>query len=758
MIGLYQTSRLRQGRHSKEQANRMTTPHKYLVMALISAIAVSSCTNNPYRSGESAQSTLFNSFSTPPTKLDPATAYYSHEGEIIDQIYEPLFTYHYLKRPYELIPLTAEEVPKAIYYDKNGERLLDADPPATLVARAEYTIHVKRGIMYQNHPCFAKNIRGEPCYTNVTLDDIRDYDYPSEFNKQDTRELTARDYILQFRRLADPRLDSPIFSTLTRYVSGMSELHEAYKTSLDAERARRKAAAGASYNQEQDEKKNPLILDLMAEECDGMQVIDDFTLKIVLKQKYPQILYWMCMHFFGPVPQEALDFYNQPAMIEKQFVVNRCPVGTGPYYLKIFEPNKLMVLEQNPNYHEDYYPTEGTPGDREAGLLDDAGKRIPFIHKQVYRIEKESIPHWNKFLQGYVDGSGIANDVFDQAIQMQSGNDPALTDKMQSKGIRLATGVDTTFYYMQFNMLDEVVGGLTPERCKLRQAISIALDYNEYMEIFLNGRGILAQGPIPPGIFGYKEGEAGANPFVNEWDPVRKRHVRKPIETARQLMSEAGYPDGRLPDGKSLTLYYDHAAGLDPDFRSVFGWLSGRMERIGIKLRERGTELSRFREKRRTGNWQLSSSGWLADYPDPENFLFLLYGPNGLVNHGGVNACNYASDEYDRLFIEMETMIDSTNRQEVIDRAVTVLQRDCPAVWMFHPVSFSLLHGWYRNFKPHKMSYNTIKFRRIDPALRTHMQKEWNRPVVWPLALLVVLLIVGTVPAIVSTRRRERGR
>ncbi len=735
----------------------MRIRHRHSLVAILVVCILSSCTNNPYRPGESAESTLFNSFGRPPTKLDPATSYYSHEGPFTDQTYEPLFTYHYLKRPYELIPLTAESVPSPVYYDKQGQRLQDADPPASQVGRAEYTIRVKRGIMYQNHPCFAKKPDGSPYYSNVTVDDIRQYDYPSDFKEQATRELTAHDYILQFRRLADPRLDSPIYSTIARYISGMAELNVAYSGALETERARRKAAAGAAYNQEKDEREHPLVLDLMAEQCDGMQVVDDFTLKIVLSQKYPQILYWMCMHFFGPMPQEALDFYNQPAMIEKQFVVNRCPIGTGPYYLKIFEPNKLMVLERNPNYHEDYYPTEGAPGDREAGLLDDAGKQIPFIQRQVYRIEKESIPHWNKFLQGYVDGSSIANDVFDQAIQMQGGNEPTLTEAMAEQGIRLVTGVDTTFYYMQFNMLDDVVGGLEPEKCKLRQAISIVLDYNENLEIFRNGRGVLAQGPLAPGIFGYKEGEAGTNPFVNKWDPVRKRHVRKSVEVARQLIAEAGYKDGRLPNGKPLTLHFDHSSGLDPDFRSTFDWLSGKLELIGVKLKDRGTELSRFRQKRRDGNWQVSSSGWLADYPDPENFLFLLYGPNGLVKHGGVNSCNYSSDEYDKLFLQMETMIDSPARQEVIDKAMLVLQRDCPAVWMYHPVSFSLLHNWYHNVKPHKMTSNTIKYKRVDPALRTNMQKEWNKPIIWPVVVLIVLMIAGAIPAVITVRSRERG-
>ena len=134
-------------------------------------------------------------------------------------------------------------------------------------------------------------------------------------------------------------------------------------------------------------------------------------------------------------------------------------------------------------------------------------------------------------LQGYTDASGVASDVFDQAIQMQTGEDPTLSDAMQERGIRLVTAVDTTLFYTSFNMLDDVVGYLDANgefderKGKLRRAISIAFDYNEFLDIFANGRGIQAQGPIPPGIFGYRDGQEGTNPFVDAWDPQRERAV-----------------------------------------------------------------------------------------------------------------------------------------------------------------------------------------------------------------------------------------
>ena len=148
------------------------------------------------------------------------------------------------------------------------------------------------------------------------------------------------------------------------------------------------------------------------------------------------------------------------------------------------------------------------------GLLEDAGKEMPFIDKAIYSLEKESIPAWNKFLQGYYDTSGIVSDSFDQAVQFSAQGDAQLTEEMQQKGIKLLTATTTSTYYMGFNMADDLVGGDSERARLLRRAISIAVDYEEYISIFANGRGRPAQGPIPPGILGHTPGKAGINPYV----------------------------------------------------------------------------------------------------------------------------------------------------------------------------------------------------------------------------------------------------
>jgi oligopeptide transport system substrate-binding protein len=94
-------------------------------------------------------------------------------------------------------------------------------------------------------------------------------------------------------------------------------------------------------------------------------------------------------------------------------------------------------------------------------------------------------------------------------VRVNVGGDVALSDEMRDKGIRLLTSIKTSTFYMGFNMLDPVVGGLSLRSTKLRQAISIAIDQEEFISIFSNGRGIAAQSALPPGIFGYAAGEEG---------------------------------------------------------------------------------------------------------------------------------------------------------------------------------------------------------------------------------------------------------
>ena len=694
--------------------------------------------NNPYPSKDNESNILYSSFEARPKHLDPIKSYSSNEYAFLGQIYEPPLQYHYLKRPYELIPLTATKMPQVTYLDNKGN-VLPANTPAKKVAFSRFTVSIQKGIQFQPHPGFAKDESGNYLYHQLSSEQFENITNLDDFKKQSSRELMAEDYVYQVKRLAHPKVNSPIYGLMQKYIVGLSgyskQLKEIYKKQLE---------------------KNPdqIYLDLHQHHFDGVKVIDKYSYQITIKGVYPQFMYWLAMPFFASIPHEVDKFYSQAGMKQRNISFDWYPVGTGPFMLTVNNPNLLMMLERNPNFRGIPYPSEGQSGDREKGLLKDAGKMMPFIDKAVYSLEKESIPRWSKFLQGYYDFSGIGSDSFDQAVQFSAMGEAGLTESMKQKNINLITATNSSTSYIGFNMLDPIVGGKSDRARYLRQAISIAFDYEEFISIFRNGRGIPAQGAIPPGIFGYQKGESGINPVVYKWNG--EEPVRRSLDEAKALLTKAGYENGiDSKTGKPLLIYFDVTGGGAED-KSFFDFLRKQFKKINLSLIIRNTDYNRFQDKMRKGNAQIFMWGWNADYPDPENFFFLLYGPNAKAKFQGENAANYSNPEFDRLFEKMETMPNSNERLKIINKMSSILRKDAPWLWGYHPQTFSLYHSWYFNSKPNLMAHNTLMYRRIDTSKRAELRQQWNKAVYWPIVVFIIGLIVIILPAWRMYTAKER--
>ncbi|HHD80187.1 MAG TPA: peptide ABC transporter substrate-binding protein, partial [Campylobacterales bacterium] len=552
--------------------------------------------------------------------------------------------------------------------------------------------------------------------SDKALDDVSTI---SDFKKTSTRVLNAQDYEYAIKRMAVREYHSPILDNMQEYIVGLEEFSKKV-TKI---------------------KKDTDILDLRKYSIKGVKTIDDYTLEINIKGKYPQFLYWLSMNFFAPIPWEADLFYQQKGLIQKNITLNTYPIGTGAYYLAKNNPNQEMILKVNPNFHSEYFQ----------------GEKLPFIKEVVYSLEKESIPLWNKFLQGYYDASGISSEAFDQAVAISSNGDMGLSNTMKQKGIKMSGSIQPSIFYLAFNMSDPIVGGYTKEAQKLRQAISIAQNEEEYISIFMNGRGIPAQSPIPPAIFGYQKGKDGTNPIIYHW--VNGKRVRKSIEYAKKLLAEAGYPNGvSKKTGKPLVLYYDTTSS-GADDRALLDWRRKQFEKLGIQLVIRATDYNRFQDKVRKGKAQLFSWGWNADYPDPENFLFLLYGKNAVVNTNGagINSSNYQNPKFDKLFEEIKTMSNSPERLEKIKEMIAIIQKDSPWVWGIHPKSLSLYHSWFSNIFPNAMANNTLKYKKIDGKLRYKKIEEWNKPILMPMVVFILFLVLISYPLYRAYQNRQRA-
>lgn len=700
--------------------------------------------NSPYARQELDQNVLHTAFTQrSPKYLDPASSYSTDETPFTYNIYEPLYGYHYLERPYRLVPRAAAEIVQPVYYDAQGQRLPD-DAPGEQVAVSVYDIALKPGILYAPHPAFARDDTGAYRYWPMKPEQLEGKFGLDDFQFTGTRELVADDFVYAFRRLASPRVVSPIYGIMAEHVLGMREYGDALKQQDEASRA-------------QEGVQPRGWLDLRQGGFEGVQALDDHTLRIKVLGKYPQFKYWLAMTFTAPIPWEADRFYHQPDMDAHDLSLNTWPAGTGPYMLVQSIKNRRHVLERNPNFRGEPYPCEGSPGDREDGLLDDCGKLTPFIDRIEFSIEKESVPLMGKFIQGYYDLPQADRGDYGVAMQVAAGDSSEKAELYEDHGLQLRSATEAQMYYFGFNWLDPVVGaGDTPQQAeknrKLRQAISIAFNWEQYVAIFENEQAQVAYGPVPPGVLGYQPLPEGLNPEVYRLEDGRA--VRRSLDDARQLLEEAGYPKGRdVATGRPLILYFDSMGGMGSS--ATLDWMRRQLAAIDIQLEVRATDYNRFQEKMRNGAAQMYLWGWVADYPDAENFLFLLYGPNSKVGKGGENASNYSNPEFDRLFEKMRFLDDGPEKEALVHKMVHIVQHDAPWMFGYFPKSGGAYQAWVKNAKPTQMVRNTLQYYRIEPALRAEKIKLWNVPVWWPLWLLLALLALGAVLAWRVARRRE---
>jgi len=659
-------------------------------------LAAFGCSNNPYPDADDTLRVFYTAYSEPPKTLDPQVAYSTVDHDVLSNIYETLLEYHYLKRPYQLIPGLVVDVPEA-----------EPQPDGTVA----YRFQLRRGVLFAEDPSFS--LGGEGVVQ---------------------RELLASDVAFGILRIADPAVNSPVLVPLSK-ISGLAAFGERLQKLRDEE-----PGFSSLRIDEQYRRAGPAA---------GVRATDPDRLEIVTQVPYPQILYWFAMPFTSPVPWEAVAWYDgeggRPGFSE-------IAVGTGPFRLTRYDKRSRIVLDRNPDWwgarHPEWgapsatYPTEGMPEDVARGALDPAlaGRPLPFLDRIEMRLEKETIPAFAKFTQGYYDRSTIPKESFDQAVR-----NGALSPEMEARGMRLERAVRPGVFYLGFNMEDPVVGAAAGDRGRLlRQAMSLAVDVQEFLRIFLNDRGIPAQSPIPPGIFGYDE--EYRNPF------------RTPdLARARALLAEAGYAGGIDPETRRpLRITFD-TGDTSVQSRLRYLYFIDAWKRLGLDVELAATNYNQFRDKVRRGAYQLFMWGWVADYPDPENFLFLLWSELAQSNGGGPNTANFADPRYDALFHDMKDRENDGRRLEQIAEIRSLLEHERPWIELFHPEDYALVHGWLQGFAPMGLPVPTWKYHAVDAEARAEQRTAWNRPVRWPLAAGGVLAVALLVPGIVTWRRERRA-
>ena len=176
---------------------------------------------------------------------------------------------------------------------------------------------------------------------------------------------------------------------------------------------------------------------------------------------------------------------------------------------------------------------------------------------------------------------------------------------------------------------------------------------------------------------------------------------------------------------------------------------------IGLDVQINATTYNQFQDKVRRGAFQIFTWGWIADFPDPENFLFLLICENARSKNNGPNTAGFCNAEFDDLYRAMKVLPNNSEREQLIARMVKILETERPWIELFHSEGYGLRHAWVLNSKSMGISVPISKYEDVDPALRERLQAAWNVPVRWPLYLVLLALVAAVIPA-VRTYYRER--
>lgn len=513
--------------------------------------------------------------------------------------------------------------------------LLLAEMPTTEDGGKTWRFKLKEGVMFHDNPCFPDG-KG--------------------------RELVSDDVFYSLKRHADPEYEYENWWLLENTILGFDEYKEA------------SASGEMDYDAE----------------IEGFRKISDHEFEIELVNPVYRFLYVLAMFQTAIVPQEAVEHYGQ------DFGVN--PVGTGPFILEDFIPKKHVHFVKNPNYHEVYYPAaeEWSSDDRRMRMHRAAGQKVPFLDRLEMTMYVQDQPMWLRFQEGTLGYTQVPAEYYEQAFD---GRTKQLLPEMRRQGVRSHDDALLDFIFRGFNMEDELVGGYTPEKRALRQAINLAMNLDEFSDTFYQGNTIQYDGPIPPGLDGHPEnGRADVS-------------YRGPnLERARQKLAEAGYPNGQgLPPIK----FYTSQGGNNAEQVEL---MKRQLEKVNIVVEPELVDFSTLIEFVNNKKAPMFGFAWSSDYPDGENNLALFYGPNEAP---GSNHYNYKNDEYDDLYEQIRVMGPSEERTALYEKMRNMLIEDAPFVGSMARRRYYLINPWLLNCRPTERYYSWYKYLDVDDSQRS---------------------------------------
>ncbi|WP_238531324.1 ABC transporter substrate-binding protein [Collimonas fungivorans] len=461
------------------------------------------------------------------------------------------------------------------------------------------------------------------------------------------RELTAEDYAYTFKRFLDPKNRSPSANVLQGKIVGMDELIA-------------KAAKTGRFDYDA-----PIA---------GLLTPDRYTLQIKLNAPDYNFLYVMGFNGFGAQAREAVDAYGDRTPAH--------PVGTGPYMLQEYVPRSKIVLVANPEYrgYTWDFKSSGSAWDDQL-VRDMKGKKMPQVGRVEINIIEEEQSRWLAFQDKQIDF-----DYLPQAAAPTVLDGKKLKQSFVDQGITLDTVTEPGVVYIFMNFRDPLIGGSSLEKNALRRAIAMVYNIKDEISQARLGLAVKAEMAIPEGVIGH--------------DPNYRNSISYDPVLANKLLDRFGYKRGAdgyrtLPDGKPLTLKITTEPNAT---NTVFSeiWKRG-LDKVGIRV---DFPVSNFADNLRAANeckLMMWNGSWNADYPEGENFMQLLYGPN--VGQGN-NGC-YSSPAYDALYVKARATPPGPERNQLYIDMSRQMEADTAWVLTTSRLRNWMIRPWIKGFKRH---------------------------------------------------------
>ena len=453
------------------------------------------------------------------------------------------------------------------------------------------------------------------------------YFAPDPAFKSGRRELVAEDYVYALKRLIDPAVRSPYAFLVEGKFVGLDELA-----------AQAKASGKFDY----------------AARIDGLEAVDRYTLRLRLTQVDHNLAYLLAFPQTSAVAREVIEKYRDES---GRAMAN--PVGTGPFRLARWVRGSKITLEANPEYRGltwDFAPGSD-PADQQI-VREMKGKRMPTIGRIEIAIMEEDQSRWLAFQNGEIDVMNMDGPLAPRALDADQ-----LKPELAQRGVKLSRLVDPEIVYHYWQWDDPVVGGMAKEKIALRRAMALAYDVAEEIRVVRNGQAAALEYPIPPDVVGH--------------DAAYRSSVQKDLATANALLDKFGYAKGRdglrnLPDGKPFAIRY--ASRPDSTGRLQEEMWKKAFDAIGIRMESQKMPFPELLKLEKQCKLQMRSAAWIADYPDGDNFMQLLYGPRS----GQSNAGCVKIPEYDRLYEQSKQLPAGPERDQLYHKMARIIEVYAP--------------------------------------------------------------------------------